>query len=38
MELGYEIRSLNNPLAEQRDAWGGIYPTVEQSWPLMQLN
>jgi para-nitrobenzyl esterase len=38
MELGYEIRSVNNPLAEQRDAWGGTFPTVEQSWPLMQLN
>jgi para-nitrobenzyl esterase len=38
MELGYEIRSVNNPLAAQRDAWAGIQPTVEQSWPLLQIN
>ena len=38
MELGYDIRPVNNPLAEQRDAWGGILPTVEQSWPFLQSN
>jgi hypothetical protein len=38
MELGYQVRAVSNPLAEQRDVWGGVMPTVEQSWPLMQIN
>jgi len=38
MELGPKIRAVKDPLAEQRTAWGGPGPSVELSWPLLQVN
>jgi hypothetical protein len=38
MELGPTIRAVKDPLAQQRTVWGGAGPSVELSWPLMQVN
>jgi para-nitrobenzyl esterase len=38
MELGPTIRAVKDPLAQQRTAWGDAGPSVELSWPLMQVN
>ena len=37
MELGYQIRPISNPLAEQRDVWAAFSPW-SRGWLLMQLN
>jgi para-nitrobenzyl esterase len=38
MELGPDIRVVDNPLSEQRKVWGATVPTVEQGWVLLQAN
>jgi para-nitrobenzyl esterase len=38
MELGPEIRVVDDPLSEQRKIWGATLPTVEQGWVLLQAN
>jgi para-nitrobenzyl esterase len=38
MELGTEIRVVDDPLSEQRKVWGATVPTVEQAWRLLQVN
>lgn len=39
MDLGTPtIRPLDNPLAEQRAAWGNTLPTVQQAWPFLLHN
>jgi para-nitrobenzyl esterase len=36
MELGPEIRVVDDPLSAQRRVWGGSIPTVEESWQLLK--
>lgn len=38
MELGVDLHVGNDPLSEQRLVWGSNFPTVEQSWKLLQKN
>jgi para-nitrobenzyl esterase len=38
MELGPEIRVVEDPLSEQRKVWGATLPTVEHAWPLLLVN
>lgn len=38
MELGVDIRVVQDPLSEQRNVWGNTLPTVEQAWQLLQVN
>ena len=38
MELGFPLRGIDNPLAEQRDVWGNTRPTVQQAWPFLLRN
>jgi para-nitrobenzyl esterase len=38
MELGPEIRVVDDPLSEQRKVWGATLATVEHAWPLLLVN
>ena len=38
MELGPTIRAVKDPLSEQRTVWGNEGPSVELSWPFLQVN
>jgi len=36
MELGPDVRVVDDPLSEQRMIWRSSFPTVEQSWQLLK--
>lgn len=38
MELGIDSRVVQDPLSEQRKIWGTTIPTLDQAWPLLQVN
>ncbi len=38
MELGPESRLVDDPLGEQRKAWGGVLPGKDVAWRLLQDN
>jgi para-nitrobenzyl esterase len=38
MELGTDMRVVQDPLSGQRKVWEGKVPTVEQAWQLLQVN
>ncbi len=38
MELGTDMRVVQDPLSAQRKVWGTTVPTVEQAWQLLQVN
>ena len=38
MELGFPIRAVNDPLAEQRAIWGNTLPQIQQAWPFLLRN
>jgi len=38
MELGFPLRGVEDPLAEQRIVWGSTQPTVRQAWPFLLQN
>ena len=38
MELGPELRTMNDPLSAQRKLWGDTVPSVDQAWQLLQEN
>jgi para-nitrobenzyl esterase len=38
MELGPQIRTVDDPLSEQRLVWGSTPPAVGEAWRLLQVN
>ena len=38
MELGPEVKVVDNPLTEQRQIWGATTPTIADSWQFLKQN